>query len=115
MFTEGKFRQYKREPCSLPYIGYEWLLIKEQEDIRCLTCICGHPVRLGRLRRLVSGDQASFDSSFEKAVRKTANARAIAESLYARFASKQPNVVLAERITLMENTVLAIPRPKKNR
>ena len=108
MFTEGRFRQYRKVPSSLPYIGDEWSLIKDKGGIRCLTCICGHPVRLGRLRRQVPGDQESFGDSFEKAVRETADSRTVVERLYARFAGKPQHLDLAGQVTSMEDTVQAI-------
>ncbi len=113
MFTENRFRQYMDVLSPPPSIGNELLLITDEGGIRCLTCICGHPVRLGRLRRRVPGDHASFEKSFESAVRKTADSQIIAQELSTKFVSKPEHFALAKRISAIEEIVRAIPRPKK--
>ena len=130
MFTENRFRQYKKVAPSLPGREDELLLLDDEgavwdwergaphlEGIRALTCICGQAVRLGPMRRQVPGDRVSFAKSFEMAVqhRTTLGSQAIAERLSARFAGKQRHLALAERITGMEEIVRALPRPKKKK
>lgn len=63
VFAESHFRQYRQIPSSMP--GGDLVVLTEGLAIRALICICGQPLRLGRLRRQVPGDQASFEKSFE--------------------------------------------------
>ncbi|HTX37643.1 MAG TPA: HU family DNA-binding protein, partial [Bryobacteraceae bacterium] len=86
MFTEGRFQQWLKRPPLRPggeeelsirdtYIeGTVWdreTRVQHLKGIRALACICGHPVRLGRLRRQVPGAQPSFDESFKTAIQTT--------------------------------------------
>lgn len=128
MFAESRFRQYIKVPPSLPGGEDELSLLDNEgaawdyergaphlKGIRALTCICGQPVRLGPMRRRVPGDHASFEKSFEMAVRHqgTLGSQAIAEKLSVRFAGKEQNIALAELITRMEKIVQALRRRKK--
>ena len=47
-FVEGKFRQYQEQYASTP--GAEFVAVTE--EIRALVCMCGHPIQVGKLRRL---------------------------------------------------------------
>jgi len=125
LFAEGRFRQWLKLPPLRPR-GEEELSILDTEGsvwnpekgsphpkgIRSLACICGYPVRLGRLRRQIPGDQPSFDESFEKAIQ-TADARVLAERLLPKFATIAVVRALAGSISVMGKIVLALPRPAK--
>ena len=101
MFAESRFRQYIKVPPSLPggedelsildNEGAVWSNGQENEKgIRGLICICGHPARLERKRRRPRGDQASFEKSFEMAVRhlEKADSQVITERLSGVFGEK---------------------------
>jgi nucleoid DNA-binding protein len=113
MFTEGHFRQWRQLPSSLP--GSDLVAITEGLAIRALICVCGQPVRLGRLRRQVPGDQKGFEKSFEKAVRfrQAADPQAIVDKLSGSFASQAQQSALADQISLMEQVVAKLPKPNK--
>lgn len=99
MFTEAHFRQYRQVPASLP--GGDLVSVTEGLAIRALICICGHPIRLGRMRRQVGGDQARFEESFVAALRYRGDPKGV----------RQRQDFLATQLSRMEAVVGAIPRP----
>jgi nucleoid DNA-binding protein len=105
MFIESQFRQYRQVPSSMP--GGDLSPLNCDYDIRALVCICGHPMRLMRKRRRVTGDLASFEKSFRMAVRRREAIQTIADRLSASFASRPQQMALAERISSIQAIVQA--------
>jgi len=112
MFVEGEFRRYRRMPSSMP--GGD-LRPMEGLAMRALICICGHPKRLEQMGGRLRGDRASFQESFEMALRcqEKADSQVIADSQSAVFAGKEQHMALAERISWTEKIVQTLPRPRR--
>jgi hypothetical protein len=116
MFAESHFRQYLKAPSSLPGGDPELSAIEQDQDIRALICLCGHPVRLGPMRRQIRGDQISFAKSCEMAIQhgKGEEPQAKAEILPAIFASKSRQMEQAEQISQLEEVIRAVRRPARD-
>ena len=114
MFVEGQFRRYRQLPSSLPGGDLDSIM-EGRLAMRALICICGHPARLERKRRRPRGDQASFEKSFEMAVRhlEKADSQVITERLSGVFGEKAQQIALAERVSWMQKIVQALPRLRR--
>lgn len=111
VFNEAEFREYLRDWSSATP-GADLRPISP-DPIHTLVCLCGNPILPGRLRGY--GNQrfvARFRKSFAKATEYRERLRATNAKLDKRYASKEQEKRLEERVAKLEQIVDCSKKPR---
>ena len=110
-FVEAGFRQYRQQYSSSP--GADFSAVTE-DPVRALVCMCGHPIQVGKLRRLSISRQNwdGFQKSFASArrYRQAAEPQTIIDRISPTLVNREEYEKLAELIANLE-TILQLRLP----